>query len=202
VARLAKHENALTLAAAELFRKQGYAATGTAEILKRSGAPRGSLYHYFPDGKEEVAAAAIVLASKTLTQSIKEIMAGVGSTAEFLVAYAEKLGGWLEKSGYRDGNPITTVVLETVPASARITAEAEKSYDIWVSKIAEKLHADGWPKARQTATAELILAALDGALIGARIKRDKQVITNTAAELAAMLKAGVEKRPAQDQAAR
>lgn len=190
MARLAKHENALITAAAELFRKQGYAATGTAQILKRSGAPRGSLYHYFPDGKEQVAAAAIMMASKVLTTTIKEITEETETTADFLVAYAEKLGGWLEKSGYQDGNPVTTVVLETVPASATITREAQKSYDIWVARIAANLVKDNWPEERRQATAELILAALDGALIGARIKQDKSVIAATAGELALMLKAG------------
>jgi TetR/AcrR family transcriptional repressor of lmrAB and yxaGH operons len=187
VARLAKHENALVTAAAELFRKQGYAATGTAEILKRSNAPRGSLYHYFPEGKEQVAAAAIAMASKMLTRTIKEIASEVTTTADFITAYAEKLGGWLEKSDYRDGNPITTVVLENVPNSTLITAEAEKSYDIWCLKIGEQLALDGWPEERRQATAALILSALDGALVGARIKRDKQVIIDVAGELAFLI---------------
>jgi len=188
MARVAKHENALVLAAAELFRKQGYAATGTAEILKRSGAPRGSLYHYFPGGKEEMAAAAIVAAGKVLSHTIGEIASNVNSTAEFIEKYAQKLAGWMEKSDYRDGNPVTTVVLETVPQSELITAEAEKAYEIWRDRIAELLAKDGWPDNRRAATAELILASLDGALIGTRIKCDKSVIINIASELARYLR--------------
>lgn len=183
MAREAKHENALILAAAELFRKQGYAATGTAAILKRSGAPRGSLYHYFPGGKEEIGAAAIIAAGKVLSRTISDIAADVDTTAQFLEKYAVKLATWMEKSGFRDGNPVTTIVLETVPQSDLITREAEKSYAVWCNRIAELLEKDGWPKARQQATAEMILAALDGALIGARIKQDKSVIMNVTNEL-------------------
>jgi len=188
MARAAKHENALVLAAAELFRKQGYAATGTAEILKRSGAPRGSLYHYFPGGKEEIGAAAIVAAGKVLSGTISEIAAEVKSTPEFLERYAERLSLWMEKSDFRDGNPVATVVLETVPQSDLITAEAEKAYIMWIDRISDLLARDGWPKARRTATAEMILAALDGALIGSRIRRDKSVILNVASELAQYLR--------------
>lgn len=188
MARAAKHENALVQAAAELFRKQGYAATGTAEILERSGAPRGSLYHYFPGGKEEMGAAAVVAAGKVLSSTITEIAAEVETTADFLEQYAIRLASWMEKSDFTDGNPVTTVVLETVPKSDRITKEAEKAYAIWADHIAALLARDNWPEDRRAATAEMILAALDGALIGTRIKRDKSVIMNTAGELAQFLR--------------
>lgn len=187
MARAAKHEDALVLAATELFRKQGYAATGTAEILSRSGAPRGSLYHYFPGGKEAIAAAAIVSAAKVLSSTIADLAEKVTTTSEFVLQYAQLLSGWMEKSGFRDGNPVTTVVLETVPQSDLITQEAEKSYQIWVDRIAALLARDGWPQDRQESTAQLILSAFDGALIGTRIKRDKSILENTARELAFFL---------------
>ena len=43
----------------ELFRRQGYAGTGIKAILTASDAPYGSLYHFFPGGKEELGAAAL-----------------------------------------------------------------------------------------------------------------------------------------------
>ena len=39
-------------ASAELFRRQGYAATGVKQIVTDAQAPFGSLYHFFPGGKE------------------------------------------------------------------------------------------------------------------------------------------------------
>jgi len=44
---------------AELFRTQGYSATGVKQIVTAAKAPFGSLYHFFPDGKEELGAEAI-----------------------------------------------------------------------------------------------------------------------------------------------
>ena len=49
----------LTAATAALLQKQGYHATGLAEIVATAGAPRGSVYFYFPGGKEALACAAI-----------------------------------------------------------------------------------------------------------------------------------------------
>ena len=42
--------------AALLFRENGYSGTGFRDVIAHSGAPRGSIYHHFPDGKEQLAA--------------------------------------------------------------------------------------------------------------------------------------------------
>ena len=57
-----KQRDSLIWAAAKLFRRQGYSGTGLRDILAASGAARGSLYHYFPDGKEQIGAAAVTAA--------------------------------------------------------------------------------------------------------------------------------------------
>lgn len=187
MSRPAKHEQALILAAAVLFRKQGYAATGMAEILKRSGAPKGSLYHYFPEGKEAIGAAALEAASKVATRTIRELAADVDSPAEFVEAYAELLSGWMEKSGFTDGCPVATTVLETVPKSEIITPVAEQSFKAWISTIRDMLLSHGWPGGRAHRTATLILSAFEGSLIVARVERSPRAVLDCGEELAALL---------------
>ena len=58
MANAAKHKDSLVRTAMRLFRRQGYASSGLQQILAESKAPRGSLYHYFPGGKEELGEAA------------------------------------------------------------------------------------------------------------------------------------------------
>ncbi len=48
---------ALVAAARECFAGKGYDDTTVAEVLRRAGMARGALYHYFPDGKDELFAA-------------------------------------------------------------------------------------------------------------------------------------------------
>ena len=50
---------ALIDTAATLFRRQGYAATGLNQILDEAGVKPGSLYHHFPQGKQQLAAAVV-----------------------------------------------------------------------------------------------------------------------------------------------
>ena len=62
-------------AATLLFHLKGYHATALSEILKESGAPKGSLYYHFPNGKEQLAIEAINLSAKTISTAIKENLA-------------------------------------------------------------------------------------------------------------------------------
>jgi TetR/AcrR family transcriptional regulator, lmrAB and yxaGH operons repressor len=45
-----------------LLAKRGYQATSFSEVLTESEAPRGSIYHHFPEGKDQLIAAAIEVA--------------------------------------------------------------------------------------------------------------------------------------------
>jgi TetR/AcrR family transcriptional repressor of lmrAB and yxaGH operons len=187
MSRPAKHEQALVLAAAVLFRKKGYAATGMAEILKRSGAPKGSLYHHFPDGKEAIGAAALEAASKVATRTFRDLAETTQGPDAFVTAYGELLAGWMEQSGFTDGCPVATTVLETVPGSALITPVAQASFAIWLKTLADMLAGYGWSEARAKRTATLILSAFEGALIVARVEKSRRPVLDTAAELALML---------------
>lgn len=46
-------------ATASLLASRGYFGTGLSDIIARADAPKGSLYHYFPEGKPQIASAAI-----------------------------------------------------------------------------------------------------------------------------------------------
>ena len=58
-------------AATRLFHLNGYHATGLNQILQESGAPKGSLYYHFPNGKEQLAAEAIQLSGQIIAADIR-----------------------------------------------------------------------------------------------------------------------------------
>ena len=110
-----KHRAPIINAAVTLFRRQGYAGTGLNDIVDASGAPKGSLYHYFPKGKASIATAAIEEAGLRVARTVTDLAEETGSTAELLRAHARLLAGWMKASRFRDGCPITTVLLEMAP---------------------------------------------------------------------------------------
>src|SRR5262245_40921958 len=124
-------------ATAKLMQEQGYAATGVAQILEVSGAPKGSFYFHFPEGKEQVAAEALRLAGAQVHQGLGRLAAQVASPAEFIKHFIDRLAHALADSGYRQGCPIATVALEMASESPVIRTACEEIFDSWVAALAE-----------------------------------------------------------------
>jgi TetR/AcrR family transcriptional repressor of lmrAB and yxaGH operons len=184
-----KHRQPITDAAVQLFRRKGYAATGLNDIVEASGAPKGSLYHYFPEGKASIAVAAVEEAGRRVARTIEMLSRECRSTGDLLRAHARLLSGWMRKSGFRDGCPITTALLELAPGN-RAVAEAGKGvYATRIAIVREKLVADGFSEARAHRLATLCTSALQGALIQSRVERSGAPIEIAADELATMLRA-------------
>lgn len=185
-----QHRAALIQSAVRLFRRQGYAGTGTKDILADSGAPRGSLYHYFPGGKEEIGAAAVEAAGAQVTGTLEDLAAQADSPGAFVAEYMGKLGEWLAVSGFRDGCPIATTLLETTPDSAAITRAGRQALADWRRTVEGVLQRHDWPEERLAATAATVLSAIEGALVLARVEGSVTPLQQTADELRRMLDGG------------
>jgi len=183
----AKHQQALIMAAARLFRRKGYHGTSTAEILALSGAPRGSLYYYFPGGKEEIGAAAVAGAAMLVSKTLKALAAKAANPSNFVDLYAGELTAWLEKSGFQDGCPIATTLLETGANSEKIAKEGAKAFDAWQAIIEEMLQSHGVEVGRAAAMATMIISTIEGTLILARTSHTVDPITTAAGELKRLL---------------
>ncbi|MGH0031526.1 MAG: TetR/AcrR family transcriptional regulator [Myxococcota bacterium] len=163
------HKENLVRAAMRLFRRQGYAATGLQQILELSGAPRGSLYHYFPGGKEEIGAAAVELAGREVATLLEGLAAERASAADFVEAWFGQYADWMAESGFESGCPIATTLLETAPRSQRITAAGRQALERWTAIVAGVFARDGSPPAEAALGARHAIATLEGALVLTRV---------------------------------
>ena len=129
MARAALHKENLVRTAMRLFRRQGYASTGLQQIVAESGAPKGSLYHYFPNGKEALGEAAVTLAGRLVREMLEGHAAKHADPVAFLRAYCRTMAGWMKESRFRSGCPVATTLLETAPGvsvdQVREATEAE-----------------------------------------------------------------------------
>jgi TetR/AcrR family transcriptional repressor of lmrAB and yxaGH operons len=174
--RAGRHKQKLVRTAMRLFRRQGYASTGLQQIVAESGAPKGSLYHYFPSGKEALGEAAVRLAGGLLRERLVELAARHAEPKSFLRAWCRVMAGWMQESGFRSGCPIATTLLETAPQSPGITAAGGAAVDGWIDVIGGVLARSGLGPREARERAELIVAAMEGALILARIRRSPRPI--------------------------
>ncbi len=181
--KAAIHKDNLVRTAVTLFRRQGYASTGLQEILEKSGAPKGSLYHYFPQGKEQLGEAAVLAAGRAATETLNELAEKHREPAAFFKAYLKRLAGWMKSSGYRSGCPIATTILETVPQSAAIAAAGERIMDDWIAVAAGVYERAGVPRAEARARAQFAIAAAQGALILSRLRRSTKPLDDAGKRL-------------------
>ena len=167
-----RHRDAIVRAAARLFRRQGYAATGLNEILAASGAPKGSLYHYFAGGKVQIGAEVVGLAGRLVSATLSDLAASAPRPSEVLRRYARMIVGWLEESDFRDGSPIATILLELAPQERAVTAAGREAFAAYSDTLAGLLVAAGVAAGPARRLALLAVCALDGALVRARVEQD------------------------------
>ncbi len=181
-----KHRQAIVQAAAALFRRRGYAATGLNDIVARSRAPKGSLYHYFPQGKAQIGEAAIRFAGDLVRRTLEQIAAETPDTPALVREYVRRLAGWMEQSGWRDGCPITTVLLETAAEDEALRQGGLEAFAAWEAVIAGKLRADGVAPPEADRLAGVAIGLLQGSLIRARLHRAPSPILEAGDQLAAL----------------
>ena len=174
-------------ATCELLELQGYHATGLNEIIKESGSPKGSLYYYFPGGKEELTAESLQYVGRVVEGRIRMNLASIEDPANAIRTFILNIAHNVELSGYRAGGPITTVAMETASSSERLREECRMIYESWQKPFAEKLISGGLPEDRARALACMIISSIEGGIILSRTNRSPQPLENVAAQLALLV---------------
>jgi TetR/AcrR family transcriptional repressor of lmrAB and yxaGH operons len=171
----------------ELLELQGYHATGLNQIIKDSGSPKGSLYYYFPGGKEELTAEAIARVGQVVQNRIRHYLNAVDTPADAVRQFIVNVAHNVESSGYRAGGPITTVAMETASSSERLRLECQRIYSSWQSEFADRLISGGYGAATANSLAAVIIAALEGGIILCRSSRSPQPLLMVAEAMATLI---------------
>jgi TetR/AcrR family transcriptional repressor of lmrAB and yxaGH operons len=162
---------ALVENAATLFRRQGYAATGLNQILDESGAKAGSLYHHFPQGKQQLAAAVVDTAGAGIEQLLRRFLATGRSVADIVDRWIDLLVAGLA-GDQRDGCPIEPIATESVNASPLVRAASARAFKGWCAAIEDRLRSEGWSGNDAETVALAVISLIEGALILSRIAGD------------------------------
>lgn len=175
-------------ATCELLELQGYHATGLNQIIQESGSPKGSLYYYFPGGKEELTAEALTHVGALVLERIQAQLGAADSAAEAVERFIGNIALGVEASGYRTGGPITTVALETAATSERLRATCEQIYESWRAAIEARLRADGLEAEAAHSLSTLILAAIEGGILLARTQQSPAPLQAIAHEIGDLIR--------------
>ncbi|MEU4323694.1 TetR/AcrR family transcriptional regulator [Nonomuraea dietziae] len=176
-------------AARALVEARGYFGTGLNEVIEAGGAPRGSLYHHFPGGKDQLTAEALVVSAREIDALIRSLADGVTDTRELIEAVLDALADRMEEAGYAKGCPIATVALEVAATNASLQQVCAEAYDGWERALADRLVADGHGRDQAEDLACSLLALVEGALVLARARRSRVPIERARRSAAVLLRA-------------
>lgn len=174
--------------AARLFGSDGYHGTGLTRILDESGAPKGSFYFHFPDGKEQLAEEAVAAASAQMEEliffSIEKASINGSEAVDELAAGLERR---LLASNFATGGPITALTLETAHLNERLRLACASAYNQWASLLAEHFQTRGSTVEDSLEIAIVVLSTLEGSLAMAKAQHEPELVTRTARRLAPIL---------------
>lgn len=174
-------------ATAALLEAQGFHGTGLNQIVRESGAPKGSLYYYFPGGKEELVSAAVVWSGSAAADRIRDVMAPHATGADALRSVVLTIAQSMRESDYRTGSPVASVALEMAAESDVVSDACSAVYDLWQGVVRDKLVALGHDRGQATRLAISIVAALEGAVVLSRASRSVLPLEHVARDLSLLL---------------
>ena len=168
---MAATRDRIVTATAELFRRQGYNGTALKAVTVAADAPFGSLYHFFPGGKEELGEA-VVLTSGRAYQELFEVIYDaapdpVTAVGDFFDGAAEVL----VSTGYVDACPIGTVALEVASTNDRLRRATATVFAGWEAAAATRLEGAGIAPAAAAELATTLVAAIEGGFMLSRAAR-------------------------------
>jgi AcrR family transcriptional regulator len=176
---------------AELFRRQGYTGTGVKQIVQAANAPFGSIYHFFPGGKEQLAAETIRSSGQLYLHLFATIATdapdALSAVRDFFAGAAETL----EETDYADACPIATVALEVASTSEPLREATAEVFDSWISGATEYFVAAGIPRDTAQELSLTMLSLLEGAFIFCRAMRTVEPLRVAGASAVATVRAAL-----------
>lgn len=161
----------------ELFRRKGYNGTSLKEIGLAAEATTGSIYHFFPGGKEELTAE-VLRTSGTAYGQFVEIVVRAGATPA--VGLADAFAGVAEllvETDFIDPCPIGTVAREVANTHEPLRETAAEVFQGWVDLFTDILTETGIAPAKATSLAMLVVSSIEGAFVVARTMKDPAALS-------------------------
>lgn len=182
--------------AAQLIRRQGVSGTGVREIVADANAPRGSLQHYFPEGKSQIVSEALMMmggvAARRVGRELDRLE--VRKPSALLWAIVDDWRDDLTREGYAAGCPLVAAAADTASSSEQVRRAIADAFALWQAPLVDGLAKLGMPAERADRLALLVLSALEGAIVLARIRRDLTPLDVLVDDLGPVLDAALVKR--------
>jgi TetR/AcrR family transcriptional repressor of lmrAB and yxaGH operons len=164
-----------------LQRERGVTGTALPDVIAHSGAPRGSIYHHFPNGRAELAEQATRFASDWIARNLERALAS-GDVLSAHEAFVEDWLAVLRESEFGAGCAVAAGALAGPPdAGARHAAAA--GFRRWEGLLREAFESCGMAAARAETLALMSISSIEGALVLSRAEGSTRPLEQVGARL-------------------
>ena len=176
----------MLISAAEVLRERGAAGVTIDEVLARSGAPRGSVYYHFPDGRNQILTEALQYAGEALTELISEAAANGGM---YLVRrFVEFWQDLLIESDFTAGCPVAAAAIGSADDEPELTTVAGSIFRRWRGALTGAFVSDGFDQPCAASLAITCIAALEGAVVLCRSTHSVDPLRDVAEQVEFLVK--------------
>src|SRR4051812_1891258 len=175
----------MVFSAAQLIRRQGVTATGVRDVVEHAKAPRGSLQHYFPQGKDQLVNEAVDWAGRYAGERVQRFMAGMPRPTPSKL-FAAMTRQWIEeyrRDGFAAGCPLAAATVHRSATSAVTRPHLAAAVQAWREPVAAALVGMGVPPRRAGSVATLMISTLEGAIVLARAEQQLSPLYTAIREL-------------------
>ena len=139
---------AILTAAAELMRRKGYGAVGMKDIAAASGAPIGSLYHHFRDGKVQIAREALVNAGVAYGLLIPTLVDPHDDLGEAIESVFAQAAEDMASTGFANMCPVASVAAEIADTVEELRSTSAAVFNGWLDGGTAYFVARGLPESQ------------------------------------------------------
>lgn len=173
--------------AALVLRERGAAGVTIDEVLARSGAPRGSVYHHFPDGRSQLLLEALQYAGDAITELIDQAAPRGGSA--LVRGFVDFWENALTASDFAAGCPVVAAAVGSAEEAPALIPVAGQIFDRWCQALAAAFRTEGFDDADAVSLAQTCVAALEGAVVLCRSSHTAQPLRDVATQIEFLIKA-------------
>ena len=177
----------MLISAAEVMRERGAAGVTIDAVLARSGAPRGSVYHHFPEGRNQILLEALRYAGDSITEIIDDAAdRGPRILVRKFVEYWEHR---LFDGGFNAGCPVVAAALASGDDEPQLCSDAGAILGRWCTALTRAFVSDGFSGADAASLSVTSIAALEGAIMLCRSTQSAVPLRQVADQLEFLIKA-------------
>jgi TetR/AcrR family transcriptional repressor of lmrAB and yxaGH operons len=176
----------MLISAAEVLRERGAAGVTIDEVLARSGAPRGSVYYHFPEGRNQILTEALQYASDLVSDVIDDAATKGGMyLIRRFVSFWEDL---LVESAFTAGCPVVAAAIGSADDEPQLTTVAGSIFRRWRDALTRAFVSDGFDEPCAASLAITCIASLEGAVVLSRSTRSVDPLNEVAEQLEFLIK--------------